>query len=530
MHRLKLAVRSIATLALVLGLSAGCGPKRATGRDAGPTALPRPTLRIAFLTDLKGYLEPCGCTSRPLGGVHRLAGTMTRLSRDSVPTAFVAVGDMLLPGASSAAQSQQDRWQAETLIDIFNDLHLSALVPGRFDRSEGDELLSSFRERSRFPWLGAGAGAPDTLGLVATHTATLGGKKVAFVGVTDAWETSSETLMAAAREEVVRSRREGAILVFALVRGDRRLARNVSMLEGVDFVVHGGLDSEHPEPPTARGRSFVLEGGRQGQRVVVVDLYLRDASPMRDESRFTRRVRRTRLQADIEERRAQLVRWEREGGASQADLDAQRAQLRALEEESRALDRDPDVSHGNAFVADVIELAEGVPEDAATARRMEAFAIRANDHNRVALADELPPPPPENGPTYVGSDACRSCHAPAYRWWSNHLHGRAYQTLVDRHREYNLQCVSCHVTGYGRPGGSTVTHNLEGKLVNVGCESCHGPGSLHAANGRAPIERAVPEEVCAGCHNNEHSDHFDYDIYRRRILVPGHGMPEGARP
>lgn len=527
MRRLPLAVRLFTVVALCLAALAGCGSRRPRARDAGPPALPRPTLRFAFVTDVKGYLEPCGCTSRPLGGVHRLAGMLGRLGRDGVPTAFVAAGDMLLPGASSEAQSQQDRWQAETLVDVLNDLHAVAMVPGRFDRSEGDALLGTLRGRSSFPFIGVGPTAP--LDLAPMQLVELGGTKVAFVGVTDAWETPNEALVAAAREAIATARGRGARLVVVLLRGDRRLARSVGMLDGVDFVVHGGLDAENPEPPTARGRAFVLEGGRQGQRVVVVDVYLRGGSAMRDESRFTRRVRRTRLQADLEERRAQIAAWERDGSASPADLEAQRAQVRSIEAEVRALDRDPDVASGNAFVADVIELALGVPEEAAIARRMEAFAIRANDHNRTALADELPPPAPAGGPTYVGSAACQSCHASAYRWWSQHLHGRAYQTLVDRHREYNLQCVACHVTGYGRPGGSTVTHNLEGALVNVGCESCHGPGSVHAQTGRGNIARQVPEGVCLGCHTNDHSDHFVYELYRQRILVPGHGLPEGTR-
>ena len=44
-------------------------------------------------------------------------------------------------------------------------------------------------------------------------------------------------------------------------------------------------------------------------------------------------------------------------------------------------------------------------------------------------------------------------------------------TLTTQFKEFNLDCVGCHVTGYGRPGGSTVTH-VE-KLKDVQCEACH---------------------------------------------------------
>ena len=86
--------------------------------------------------------------------------------------------------------------------------------------------------------------------------------------------------------------------------------------------------------------------------------------------------------------------------------------------------------------------------------------------------------------------------------------------------------MGCHVTGYDQPGGSTVTHNLDGAMVNVGCESCHGPGAAH---GKDPenvgIARDTPESTCVQCHSPEHSDLFDYDAYRKTLVVPGHGLP-----
>jgi hypothetical protein len=526
------AVRTLAVFALMLAVAgcARCSPQPVR-RDSGAARLPGATLRIAFITDLKGYLEPCGCTSRPLGGVDRLGGTLDRLRRDGTPTVFVAAGDLFLNGSSSESAAQQDRWQAETVVDVLDEIGLAAATPGRRDLTRGDDLLGSLRSHSDFAWLGAGAGAPSTIALAPVHMATVGATKVAFIGVTDAWDASQESLVAAAREAVASAERGGARLVVTLIRGDRRLARAVGLLPGVDFVIQGGLDAEHPEPPSPRGDAFVLEGGHQGQRLVVLDVYLRDDSPMRDESRWTRTAERERQLVQNAERRTQIAAWEQAGNVSPADLEAQREALRSGERAIQGLERDPDVAHGNAFLAEAIELAAGAPERSSIAARKEALARRINDHNRTAFADLLPPPVEEGTATYVGTPACRSCHASQFEWWRHHQHGRAYETLTTRHREYNLQCVSCHVTGYGRPGGATVTHNLEGALVNVGCESCHGPGSLHVSTRRTDaIDRVVPEATCTGCHNHEHSDQFAYDVYRARIVVPGHGLPVGAPP
>jgi hypothetical protein len=83
------------------------------------------------------------------------------------------------------------------------------------------------------------------------------------------------------------------------------------------------------------------------------------------------------------------------------------------------------------------------------------------------------------------------------------------------------------VTGYNQAGGSTVVH-VDG-LTNVGCESCHGPGSVHVADTDAEasknVRREVPEAVCKRCHNAEHSDRFEYATYRGKLIVKGHGLP-----
>jgi hypothetical protein len=146
-----------------------------------------------------------------------------------------------------------------------------------------------------------------------------------------------------------------------------------------------------------------------------------------------------------------------------------------------------------------------------------------------------PIPVPAGMPGYVGSERCKDCHAPAFEWWRGHAHGRAYETLVKVDKEFSLKCVSCHVTGYGKPGGAAVVHNQG--LVDVGCESCHGPASLHVQDRDTEeaknVKLEVPETQCVQCHNEEHSDQFEYAKYKQELMAPGHGepvKPAGAAP
>jgi hypothetical protein len=118
------------------------------------------------------------------------------------------------------------------------------------------------------------------------------------------------------------------------------------------------------------------------------------------------------------------------------------------------------------------------------------------------------------------------CHPAARQVWDRTRHAAAYQALVPQFKEFNLDCVSCHVTGYERPGGSTVTH-VDG-LRNVQCEVCHGPGSKHV---EAPLDpsRIVAHPgptVCLDCHHPPHVEGFDALAKLNDILGPGHGRPQ----
>lgn len=88
-------------------------------------------------------------------------------------------------------------------------------------------------------------------------------------------------------------------------------------------------------------------------------------------------------------------------------------------------------------------------------------------------------------PEYIGSEACGKCHEHAFTVWKNSKHSHAYKTLVEeKHpslRQYDGECIVCHTVGFGYKTGFSDEATTP-KLINVGCESCHGPGSLHAKN------------------------------------------------
>ncbi len=146
----------------------------------------------------------------------------------------------------------------------------------------------------------------------------------------------------------------------------------------------------------------------------------------------------------------------------------------------------------------------------------------------MADSRRTPAPPREGEAHYVGVGVCGGCHAQPLAVWSATRHAKAYPSLTEKHKAFDLDCVGCHVTGYEKPGGSTVTH--VGNLENVQCEACHGPGSKHVAGGglKSAIVRKPDPSVCTGCHHEPHVERsWRVEQAWPKVLGTGHGAHPG---
>lgn len=536
-------------LCALLWVLAACGGSRCDGGAATPTpkttpakeiavAIPRPDLRLVVLTDPRGYLEPCGCNQRPLGGVDKLATVVAKAKKDGVPLLVLSAGDFVMgtelrPEDAEGARAQE-QMRAQTFVDAYKQLGASAITPGALDLTQSVAYLGDLAQRGGYPWIvdnvSVAGGAPSPFS--QARVVDVAGVKVGLLGLVTPPATAvdkqlswRDDLAAVAAEKTRELKAQGAQLVIALVSAERRAARSIAG-KGPDVVVLGGLDLEQPLPPSVLGSAVLLHAGRQGQNVVTADLGLKapaEATAWEDASSWSRRETNKDLDQQIAERRSSIRAWENDPKIAKADLDVQRARLRELEAERERAQK-PSFK-GRWLNAELLELSPDVPDDPALKKQLEAHDIRVNDHNRESLAGLKPLPADPGTAAYAGSESCASCHKEAYTWWRGTKHGRAYETLERVHKEFNLNCVSCHVTGYNQKGGSTVTH--VDALKDVGCETCHGPGSLHNAAPKQPglVALAVPESVCGSCHTPEHSDRFVYEAFRQMLIVPGHGKP-----
>ena len=119
--------------------------------------------------------------------------------------------------------------------------------------------------------------------------------------------------------------------------------------------------------------------------------------------------------------------------------------------------------------------------------------------------------------TFVGTSECLSCHASAADAWAKSAHAHAFVTLLGRKADADPKCISCHVIGFGSASGYRREFGTN-KLVQVGCESCHGPGSLHVRQmaGDSSVHftfRPLDAGDCKKCHYGEYSRPFKYDEF-----------------
>lgn len=169
------------------------------------------------------------------------------------------------------------------------------------------------------------------------------------------------------------------------------------------------------------------------------------------------------------------------------------------------------------------------PEFTAISALFDVYRRRLEDERileRIPSAADAP-----GRPAWVGSAACAPCHPGIYAEWKETPHARAMATLSDHGAASDPECVVCHTVGWVKagPGGferrasSFQTLAKTPGLVDVGCEACHGPGSLHVAEPSrkelfGPVGqswndermwRAPTRSRCRTCHDLENSHGFN---------------------
>lgn len=520
---------------VLLGALAGAGgPADAASADR--------RLILFYSAEVHGTVEPCGCTSDPLGDISRLATVMADARRSGAGVGLVDAGGLLYPeGSLSAKERPSAELRAGFLARQMEQLGLigagvaeTDLSPGA-DPAQAQARLQPKRLASNLTGAGAAIRAPvlQKLGPV-----TIGVLGVADPLVAPALGGKTTDMTAAVQRDAADLRKRGAEVVVLLAPVDKNTARKLARDTDVDVVVLGKRVAQGLARAERVGRALLVAPADELQRVGRLEIVLRGAAAPGTKVELADaggpeaiKLRRDEVARSIERLQTNLRSWSAAGGSSGASAGAdgqfvasKRRELADLQAEQAKLNAPwAPPAAGSYVVNTLVPLRRSLRRDATVAAAMKSLdrAIAASN-----LKQATPPPPAEPGrASFVGMAKCAGCHKAAVTFWNHTVHAQAWKTLVEGGKQADYKCVSCHVTGFGQVGGSSL--GFTKKLESVQCEVCHGLGSLHVLGegNEQPlaIKRDAPETVCLGCHTEQHSDTFSYVPYLRDIVGPGHG-------
>ena len=526
----------LALLALAV-LTACCG-RQVAGNVPSPKAIglyTLPHVTIVAVTDWQAVLKPCGCTvDLQKGGIERIGRYVDELRKADDSVMVVHAGSLL--GEDDIAAAGGKAPQIERRVQAFDDalsaIGVTAVALPSVDLDAGGPWVRRTYDKARWPVIGAtgwDGGIPRAVPSLLSKTKS--GVQVGMLAADPAAFDDEVRRNAAMLSGIQDVRKRGASVIVVLsnlgLRQSRRLARAVP---GIDVMVVGNLDlkAEPVADLEREGETLLVQASRHGAWLAAVTLVPgQGAGPWREVSEFLPGAEKD-LEARIAALETNLKGWrERATVATQRALPFFEADLA---EQRRRLDLARSAA-GKALPTGrlVAYRTVGLSWSAAVDTRIAAIVKKYDDdiaYLNLRAAGAVPLPGPGEA-AFAGEKVCLACHKDTAGFATADPHGKAWATLERDGKTRDLDCVPCHVTGYGKAGGSNLGH-LE-NLMGVQCEACHGAGSLHVEAERAGksghIVASPGAELCESCHTLVHAPRFSFEEYRKRLIQAGHGEP-----
>ncbi len=480
-------------------------------------------------SELKGTIEPCGCNSDPLGDLARTAKLVADARSGGGAVLYIDGGSTLYTDPSLAKPLiPQERLKASLLREQLSaSLKADAIGLGPFDLALGNELTNPRHAINLDPKAGVPLAKPVIV--------TAGAIKVGVFGVIapqalSAFKISATDPTAAAQAAIKQLRTDGADVVIAILHMVRSEAATLARkAPGIDFALVG---QNLPEPdhvadePIEAGHSWLVEPANRGQVVSRLDITLRGTgegfADAIGEARATREL--AEMPAAIEKLEAELASFRADPNAEPAFLASKEKTIATLKQRRQKLTASPleIPASGSYFTLSQVRIAKALACEPSIVAAKAAYDLAAARANLAELGNVKPAAPAKGEAGYVGVQECSTCHGKAVKMWQSTKHFEAWETLEKVGKQLDLSCIYCHVSGFDKLGGANLAFNEH--LRDVQCETCHGPGSKHVeADGKGHIVLTPEASLCQGCHNEEHSDTFDFKPYLRDITGDGHG-------
>ena len=461
----------------------------------GAEVAPR-ELTLVLSGELRGEIEPCGCPTLPFGGFERRHRLLAELEARPTPTLQIDTGEAFKKGL--VHRDGTDVPRAELIRGLLIEGGLDVFVPGPTDYDVlGVDGLAPLPHVVSATWQGA-----DEQGLFPAYAVLdEGGVRVAVVGLSAPHAELRQKAPIQAARDAIASLPEVDLVVVASNLDE---VSNQEIAQNVDgFTLLVTASGEAHDPPRAEGDVLVVEPPPRGRYLSIASFWLASTAdqPLDQAGARSRSVDglndlrevialRTSRDEPIDEQQAKL-------DETVSRLTTELAGRNVVHLDDRALGSDLD---GASTATDALA---DFRQD-----QLAAAVVRVQDT------------PQDDGPRYATGAACVQCHTAQVARWTLTPHAKAAHTLRKTANTDNPECVGCHTTAFGEPGGFADLSDAGMRTWgNVQCEACHGPLGGHPSDPSAAPQR-INENTCVGCHDEANSPNFDYATYTGQVTCP----------
>ncbi|MCP4266254.1 MAG: hypothetical protein GY777_11885 [Candidatus Brocadiaceae bacterium] len=421
------------------------------------------SIHIAFTGEENGYLEPCGCSEAQLGGFSKRHTLIDHLREEDENLILLSLGD--IPGKIG----RQDEIKMETALSALDHIGYVAHNLGEKDLDMGADLLGYLSQVSNVNFVSSNIVdlTPQALNLKPYIIKEIKSRelllKVGILGILSP-ELIENTYQDLEVSDPVESLKP---LIDDLVGKTDFLI----LLSHAEIEESVGIAEACPE------FDLIISG----HRVDRPDLYIEKVKntyviPVGEKGKYLGKI--------------------------------------TLQLEHKQLGSDQHFN-SNSFDIETIEVDESYKDSPEIESLLKTYQQRLKDEELVRNVFKTEPP---SNLTFMGNKDCSACHNKIFKHWEETSHASAYETLVKSGHEYDPECLECHTIGLNYITGFETIDETPG-LKGVGCESCHGPGSDHKETQSKDYGKTNIDQ-CIVCHESEHSPHFQYEDYWKKIVHP----------
>jgi hypothetical protein len=462
---------------------------------------PKPDLIVMISGQQHGYLDPCGCSRPQVGGLVRRYNFLQTLKERGWPVLAVDAGDIAQKEGPAKLPNVQGLIKYKYSMEALKRMNYAAVTVGEHEAVIGIDkvlgeyalnnprppvLIANLKGRDdnfpgeQLPWtIETVQGSQFKVGIVGVVGPSSAQKMTAFKerGVEFPEGSAAEAIKSAMQEMDAKDKIDLRVLIY---QGQPEEARACAKFFPKMFQVISCI-STFDEPPSnaevvKEAGTLIVTVGHKGKHVVAV-------------------------------------------GVNRTGKDDPKFQL-----------RDQLVHLGEEYLTP-----KGKEADHPIMQLMEQYTKELKRDNYLAKFYTSKHPnqvgkPAGAKPEFVGSERCMKCHPSAYEVWEKSDHARkAYTTLVEAkhpsNRQYDGECIVCHTVGFMYDSGFRNEKDTP-KLLNVGCENCHGPGSEHAKHPnnlqlRAEMNqwkgdaKRIEMNICIKCHDTDNDVHWKFDKWKK---------------